>query len=79
MITTQNNIFHIRTDAYSYLMRVNAYGILEHLHFGAPVRTEDAEGFLCIPGLGWGCTVLLDDKDSGSSLRRFTGFPMPPK
>ena len=68
MITTQNNIFHIRTDAYSYLMRVNAYGILEHLHFGAPVRTEDAEGFLCIPGLGWGCTVLLDDKDSGSSL-----------
>ena len=68
MITTQNNIFHIRTDVYSYLMRVNEYGILEHLHFGAPVRGEDAQGFLCRPGLGWGCCLLLEDKDTASGL-----------
>jgi len=68
MITTQNGVFHIRTETYSYLMRVNSYGIPEHLHFGAPIRSEDAEGFVCRPGLGWGSTVLLDDKDSGSSL-----------
>ena len=68
MITTQNNVFHIRTGTYSYLMRVNSYGILEHLHFGTPVREEDAEAFRCRPGLGWGCCLLLDDSDTESSL-----------
>ena len=68
MITTQNNVFHIRTGTYSYLMRVNSYGILEHLHFGAPVREEDAEAFRCRPGLGWGGCLLLDDSDTESSL-----------
>ena len=54
MITSDKNLFHLKTGAYSYLFRVNEYGILEHLHFGAPLRTEDAEGFLCHSGLGWG-------------------------
>ena len=68
MITSTGGIYHIRTDHYSYLFRVNAHGIAEHLHFGAPVRTEDAEGFLCTAGLGWGSSVVLDRDDPGSSL-----------
>ena len=68
MITNENNLFHLKTEHYSYLLRINDRGIPEHLHFGAPVRTEDAEGFLCRPGLGWGSSVVLDDKDTNSSL-----------
>ena len=68
MITYEKNIFHLKTEQYSYLLRITEQGIPEHLHFGAPVRTEDAEGFLCRPGLGWGCSVLLDDGDTASSL-----------
>lgn len=68
MIHTQNNIFHIKTDCYSYLLRINSYGIPEHLHFGAPVSDEDWEAFVCHSGLGWGSCVVLDDNDSGSSL-----------
>ncbi len=66
MIVFENNVFHLQTEQYSYLFRISKYGIPEHLHFGAPVRTEDAEGFLCRPGLGWGCNVLLEDSDTGS-------------
>ena len=68
MITSSNGVYHIRTESYSYLFRVNPYGIPEHLHFGAPVRTEDGEGFVFVPGLGWGSCILLDQKDTGSSL-----------
>ena len=68
MITFENNVFHLKTDSYSYLLRINDYGIPEHLHFGAPVRTEDAEGFLCRPGLGWGSCVVLEDSDTASCL-----------
>ena len=63
MITNEKNVFHLRTDHYSYLFRVNDYGILEHLHFGAPVCTEDAEGFVCHSGLGWGSCVQLSEKE----------------
>ena len=68
MITCENNVFHLRTDVYSYMLRISSYGIPEHLHFGAPVRTEDWEGFPCRPGLGWGSCVLLEDSDTGSCL-----------
>ena len=66
MIICQNNVYHLKTDSYSCLFRINGYGLVEHLHFGAPVRTEDAEGFACRPGLGWGASVLLDSKDAAS-------------
>ncbi len=68
VITHDNGIFHICTDVYSYLFRINAYGIPEHLHFGIPVQTADAEAFACRPGLGWGCSVLLNKEDTASSL-----------
>lgn len=66
MITENNGVFHISTDAYSYLFRINTYGLPEHIHFGAPVRTEDAQVLSCRPGLGWGSSVRLDADDSAS-------------
>ena len=68
MISCENGIFHIRTEHYSYLFRINDYGIAEHLHFGAPVQAGDAEAMRCRPGLGWGSSVLLDKENTASSL-----------
>ena len=52
MITETNGVFHIQTGVYSYLFKINSYGIPEHIHFGAPVKTEDAFALSCRPGLG---------------------------
>ena len=68
MIVHENGIFHIRTECYSYLFRINSYGIPEHLHFGVPVQTADAQALSCRPGLGWGSSVLLNGEDTASSL-----------
>ena len=68
MIQHDNGVFHLKTQNYSYLFRVSAHGTLEHLHFGLPLRTEDADAFLCRSGLGWGSCVVLDDDDPGSCL-----------
>ena len=67
MIREFQNVFHLQTEHYSYLLRINPFQLPEHLYFGAPVRDEDAEGFLLTPGLGWGSSVVLDDQDPGSS------------
>ena len=68
MITVENGIFHLKTRNYSYLFRVNEQKILEHLHFGAPVLTEDAAAFACKPGLGWGTSIQLAEGDPKSCL-----------
>lgn len=66
MIEFNNGIFGIHGRDFSCILRVNPYGLLEQLHFGESVSTSDAEAFLCRPGLGWGCSVVLDDKDPAS-------------
>ena len=66
MIEYKNGIFGLHGDGFSCLLRVNDYGLLEQLHFGEPVQTDDAAGFLCRPGLGWGESILLADKDTAS-------------
>ena len=66
MITETNGVFHIQTDVYSYLFRINSYGLPEHLHFGSPVKTGDAVALSCRPGLGWGSNVLLQEGDPAS-------------
>ena len=68
MITCKDGVFHLGTGEYSYLFRVNPYGILEHLHFGVPVLDGDWEAFVCQAGLGWGSSVLLQEGDTASSL-----------
>ena len=66
MIDYQNGVFGLHGDGFSCLLRVNTYGLLELLHFGESVRTEDAEAFCCRPGLGWGESVLLTEGDTAS-------------
>lgn len=66
MITEENGVFHIRTETYSYLFKIDTYGLAEHLYFGAPVKTRDADALSCRPGLGWGASILLDAKDTAS-------------
>ena len=66
MIEYHNGVFCLHGSGWSCLLRVNPYGLLEQLHFGAPVRTEDADAFILRQSLGWGASVLLDDKDTES-------------
>ena len=63
MITETAGLFHIQTECYSYLFKINDYGIPEHIHFGAPVQTEDAESLAVRPGIGWGSNILLREGD----------------
>ena len=66
MITHENGLFHLKNENLSLLFRVTRYGLLEQLHFGAPVEDADAEALACRPGLGWGSSLLLNDADSES-------------
>ena len=66
MIEVNNGFFHLKNDALSCLLRVNRYGLVEQIHFGAPVETSDADALCCAPGLGWGGSLLLNDHDTGS-------------
>ena len=66
MIFCKDNLFLLKNDSFSYLMQADGYGLLRHIHFGAPVRPEDAMALSCRPGLGWGSSILLDDSDSSS-------------
>ena len=68
MITEQNGVFHIQTEQYSYLFKIDDWGVPEHLHFGAPVQTGDAAALSCRPGLGWGSSVLLSEGDTASCM-----------
>lgn len=66
MIEYKNGVFGLHGEDFSCLLRINDHGLPEMLHFGESVRTEDAEALSFRPGLGWGCSVLLDENDSGS-------------
>lgn len=68
MIIAENGVFHLFTEQYSYLLKINQYGIPEHLYFGPPVQTADAEALSLRPGLGWGGSVLLDKENNASCL-----------
>ena len=68
MINFENNIFHLSTENYSCLLRINCYGLLEQLHFGAPISPADAAALCYTPGLGWGSSVLLSENDNGSCM-----------
>ena len=58
MISFQNNIFHLRSDHISCLLRVTAYGHMELIHFGSPVEDDDAPALACKTGTGWGGSIL---------------------
>ncbi len=67
MITCENGVFHLKNENFSYLFRVTRYGLLEQLHFGAPVEDADVDALSCNPGLGWGGSLLLNPNDTASS------------
>ncbi len=64
MISYNNNVFHIQGESFSYLFRITPQGYPEHLHFGDPVTDTDANALAVKPGLGWGGSVLADQKSS---------------
>ena len=66
MIEYKDGIFGIHGSQVSCLLRVNDYDLLELLHFGEPVTTDDWEAFACRPGLGWGASILLEKGDTKS-------------
>lgn len=66
MIEYKNGVFGLHGDGFSCLLRVNEHRLVELLHYGEPVATDDGEAFRCRQGLGWGSSVLRDDGDSGS-------------
>ncbi len=42
MIEVRNNAFFLQGKTYSYILRVNAWGYLEQMHFGSPVEDDFA-------------------------------------
>ncbi len=66
MILHQDGIFHLSTPHWSCLLRISPQGLPELIHYGAPVSAEDVQALACKPGLGWGTSLLLDDKDTAS-------------
>lgn len=66
MIELKDGVFGLHGEDVSCLLRVNGYGVLELLHFGERVETEDAEAFILRQGLGWGESVLLKEGDTES-------------
>ena len=68
MILHKDGLFLLKTQCYSCLLWVNPQGLLEQLHFGEPIGLSDAQAMMRRPGLGWGSSVLLDDKDTGSCM-----------
>ncbi|MBQ3501915.1 MAG: hypothetical protein IJA70_10865, partial [Oscillospiraceae bacterium] len=66
MIELKNGVFGLHGEGFSCLLRINKYGLLELLHFGEALSTEDGEAFLCRPGIGWGSSVLMDENDTES-------------
>ena len=66
MIEHNNNLFALQGEGVSCLLQVNQWGLVELLHFGAPVRLSDADAFRFRQGLGWGSSLLLDEEDTGS-------------
>ena len=66
MIEYAGGVFGIHGQNLSCLLKVNDYGLLELVHFGERVCTEDADALTFRPGLGWGGSVLLKEGDSQS-------------
>ncbi len=61
MITYENGTFLLTGKHYSYAFRLTPWGHPEHLHFGAGIRTGDAEALAVKTAPGWGCSVIYQD------------------
>ena len=68
MITYENGVFTLQGDGFTCLLRVNPWGVLEQLYFGPTVEPSDWIAFQPDPGIGWGESVLLEDKNNASCM-----------
>ena len=66
MIIYENGLFALQGEAFTCLLRVNAWGLLEQLYFGPKVEASDWTAFQCTPGIGWGGAVLLETGSNAS-------------
>ncbi len=68
MILHEQDFFLLTNAQYACLLRVNGQGLLDQLHFGAPITMADARAMVLHAGLGWGSAVLLSDGDTNSCM-----------
>ena len=68
MIVYENGIFTLQGDGFTCLLRVNPWNILEQLYFGPTVAASDWQAFACVPGIGWGGSVLLEEGNTASCM-----------
>lgn len=62
-IQIKNKSFLLSTDHTSYLFKVDKYGHLEHIHYGAKVKMEDADALSFKKLILHGSTVMYDKKN----------------
>ena len=68
MITYENGVFALRGEDFTYLLRINPWGLPEQLYFGPPVEPADWMAFQPEPGIGWGASVLLEEGKPASCM-----------
>ncbi len=66
MIRFADGVFHLSGEGFSVLLRPGPHGLVEQLHFGAPVEGTDAAALAVRPGTGWGDSILPDEDDPAS-------------
>lgn len=62
-IIFQNQVFLLNTSHLSMMFQVNAYGHLEHIHFGRKVHMEDAGALSLKRNVPYGDSLLYDDQN----------------
>ncbi len=60
--------YHLTNENLSCLLCCNKFGKVELVHLGAPVTMADGDPLRLKAGLGWGCSVVMDDADNSSSM-----------
>ena len=66
MIEVRDKLFHLQTDASSYLFCVGDFGHLEQIYYGPRVQTEDAEALRYRRTMHYGYQVMSDEESEYS-------------
>lgn len=66
MIEVRDKLFHLQTDASSYLFCVGDFGHLEQIYYGPRVQTEDAEALRYRRTMPYGSQVMWDEESEFS-------------
>ncbi len=66
MIEVRDKLFHLQTDASSYLFCVGDFGHLEQIYYGPRVQTEDAAALRYRRTMPYGSQVMWDEQSEFS-------------